>query len=67
MSITTFTEVVRTLTRPTIALAFTGMFIGALFTGHIDQIPDWLRNAGVLAVGWWFIDRTVQRVVNGGK
>jgi len=58
------TELTRALTRPIIALAFVGMFVGALFTGRIDQIPDWLRALGSGAVGWWFLDRTIEKVVN---
>jgi hypothetical protein len=61
MKTETFTEVVKTLTRPVIALAFMGAFIAAIFTGR--DVPDWFRNLGVAAIGWYFVERTVQKIV----
>jgi hypothetical protein len=55
-------ETIKTMVRPVITLAFVGMLVGALFTGRIGEIPDWLRAVAVGSVVWWYADRSIQNV-----
>jgi len=58
-------EVIRGSVRPVTTLAFVGLFLGALFTGRVEEIPVWLQTVGVITITFWFGTRPLEKRLNG--
>lgn len=54
--------IAKAATRPVLALSSMGLFIGAFFTGRIEEMPTWLSALGATTILWWFGERTLQDI-----
>lgn len=58
-------EFVRAVVRPSVTLAFVVMFVAAVFTGDVGEIPEWLRTVGIATIAYWFASRPAEKLLNG--